>query len=58
MDMQAKRPTEIEAMNGAVAREGQRLGVPTPANRVVAEIVRILEATRPNRLPNPDLIGP
>ncbi len=53
MDMQAKRPTEIEAMNGAVAREGQRLNVPTPANAVVAEIVRILEATRPHRLSNP-----
>jgi 2-dehydropantoate 2-reductase len=53
MDMQAKRPTEIEAMNGAVAREGQRLNVPTPANAVVADIVRILEATRANRLPKP-----
>lgn len=53
MDMQAKRPTEIEAMNGAVAREGQHLGIATPANAVVAEFVRILEATRPNRLPHP-----
>ena len=53
VDMQSYRPTEIEAMNGAVAREGARLGIPTPANTVVAEIVRILEATRPNRLPQP-----
>lgn len=52
MDMGAKRPTEIEAMNGAVAREGERLGVPTPVNATVAEIVRILEATRSDRLPN------
>jgi ketopantoate reductase len=40
-------------MNGAVAREGRQLGIPTPANAVVAEMVRILEATRPNRLPHP-----
>lgn len=51
MDMQAKRPTEIEAMCGAVAREGARLGVSTPANAVVADIVRVLEATRAGRLP-------
>ena len=53
VDMQAHRPTEIEAMNGAVAREGRRLNVPTPANAVVADIVRILEATRVNRLRTP-----
>lgn len=53
VDMQGHRPTEIEAMNGAVAREGARLNIPTPANAVVADIVRILEATRPNRLPHP-----
>jgi 2-dehydropantoate 2-reductase len=53
VDMQAHRPTEIEAMNGAVAREGRRLNIPTPVNTVVAEMVRILEATRPNRLPHP-----
>ena len=53
MDMQAKRPTEIEAMCGAVAREGARLGISTPVNAVVADIVRILEATRAQRLPVP-----
>jgi 2-dehydropantoate 2-reductase len=33
-------PTEVESINGAVAREGERLGVPTPVNRVLAELVR------------------
>ncbi|HWQ14988.1 MAG TPA: 2-dehydropantoate 2-reductase [Roseiflexaceae bacterium] len=37
-------PTEVETINGAVAREGERLGVPTPVNRTLAELVRALEA--------------
>ena len=31
-DVERGRPTEIEALNGAVVREGRRLGVPTPVN--------------------------
>jgi 2-dehydropantoate 2-reductase len=38
-------PTEIDAINGAVAREGLRLGVPTPVNALQAELVAALEAT-------------
>lgn len=50
-DMHNKRMTEIDAMNGAVAREGRRLGVPTPVNETVANFVHLLEATRGVRLP-------
>ena len=38
-------PTEIDAINGAVAREGLRLGVPTPVNSMLAALVRALDAT-------------
>ncbi len=38
-------PTEIDTINGAVVREGQRLGVPTPVNRLLAALVRALDAT-------------
>jgi 2-dehydropantoate 2-reductase len=38
-------PTEIATINGAVVREGQRLGVPTPVNRVLAALVGALDAT-------------
>lgn len=38
-------PTEIETINGAVAREGRRLGVPTPVNTMLADLVRALDAT-------------
>lgn len=39
-DMAAGRPTEIEAMNGAVGRLGRRAGVPTPVNDTLAALVR------------------
>jgi 2-dehydropantoate 2-reductase len=35
-------PTEIEAINGAVAREGERLGVPTPVNETLWRLVRAI----------------
>ena len=35
-------PTEIEAINGAVAREGQRLGVSTPVNEVLWGLIKAL----------------
>lgn len=42
-------PTEIEAINGAVVRTGQRLGVPTPINATLWRLVCALEAIRPLR---------
>jgi 2-dehydropantoate 2-reductase len=35
-------PTEIEAINGAVTREGERLGVPTPVNEILWRLVKAL----------------
>jgi len=39
------RPTEIEYLNGEVVRLGQRLGVPTPLNAHVVELVHQVEQT-------------
>jgi 2-dehydropantoate 2-reductase len=50
-DMQNKKMTEIDAMNGAVVREGRKLGVPTPVNETVTQFVHLIEATRGDRLP-------
>ena len=36
--------TEIEAINGVVVREGDRLGIPTPVNRRLLDDVRAREA--------------
>jgi 2-dehydropantoate 2-reductase len=45
-DMQRNRPTEIDAINGAVVREGQRLGVPTPYNQALLLLVQGREQVR------------
>lgn len=43
-DVDRKRPSEIGFINGAVVREGERLGVPTPVNRTLTRLVMTLEA--------------
>lgn len=45
-DVLAGRRTEIETINGAVVRHGERCGVATPVNRILADLVRMVEADR------------
>jgi 2-dehydropantoate 2-reductase len=45
-DLARGKPTEIDFLNGYVVRRGQALGVPTPANRVLWALVKLLEAKR------------
>ena len=42
-DREHGRPTEIETINGAIAREGARLGVPTPVCDTLTDLVRVIE---------------
>jgi 2-dehydropantoate 2-reductase len=42
-DVEARRPTEIDYLNGGIVRFGQEHGVPTPLNRAVWALVRGLE---------------
>ncbi len=42
-DREHGRRTEIETINGAIAREGARLGVPTPVCDTLTDLVRIIE---------------
>ena len=42
-DMRAHRKTEIDSLNGAIARYGRELGIPTPANDYIARFVKIIE---------------
>ncbi len=42
-DVLAKRPTEVDFMNGAIVEWGKKTGVPTPLNQAVWELVRGLE---------------
>jgi 2-dehydropantoate 2-reductase len=43
-DVSAGRPTEIDSINGAVAREGRRLGVATPVNEAITLLIKAVEA--------------
>ncbi len=42
-DLSGGRMTEIEAINGALVREGERYGVATPVNRVLTLLIKALE---------------
>jgi 2-dehydropantoate 2-reductase len=42
-DVEARRPTEIEFLNGGIGRSGRELGVPTPLNDAVTQLVKALE---------------
>ena len=43
VDFQHRRRTEIEAINGAVVRHGQRLGIPTPVNETVYSALVVMD---------------
>jgi len=42
-DLARGKPTEIDHLNGLVVRKGEALGVPTPANRLLLALVKLLE---------------
>lgn len=45
-DVARGRPTEIDALNGFIARTGERAGVPTPVNHALWALVKLRERTR------------
>ena len=44
-DVEARRPTEIDYLNGGIVRFGREQGVPTPLNEAVAALIKGLEAS-------------
>jgi 2-dehydropantoate 2-reductase len=42
-DLARGKPTEIDHLNGYVVRKGEALGIPTPANRALHALVKLLE---------------
>lgn len=42
-DLARGRRTEIDHLNGYIVRQGERLGIPTPANRVLHTLVKLVE---------------
>ncbi|MCS7250971.1 MAG: 2-dehydropantoate 2-reductase [Anaerolineae bacterium] len=64
-DLRRGRPTEIDALNGAVVGIGRRIGIPTPLNEMLWRWIKTLEEQRtrvlcPNlpRMPPPWVIAP
>jgi 2-dehydropantoate 2-reductase len=43
-DMARHKPSEIDHLNGYIARRGLELGVPTPVNRALHALVKLVEA--------------
>ena len=44
-DVEAHRATEVDFLNGGIARFGRELGVPTPLNDAITALVKGLEAS-------------
>jgi 2-dehydropantoate 2-reductase len=52
-DLARGRRTEIDSLNGFIAREGERLGIAVPHNRTLHVLVKLLEsAPRSQRMPS------
>ena len=48
-DVERSRRTEIDSLNGVVVRRGAALGVPTPINRTLWALVKLLDASNAAR---------
>jgi len=42
-DFDNRRKTEIDAINGAVVREAERLGISVPYNQMITDLVKVIE---------------
>jgi 2-dehydropantoate 2-reductase len=47
-DVLAKRQTEVDFMNGAIAKAGEKVGVPTPLNTALWQLIKGLEHSWPD----------
>jgi 2-dehydropantoate 2-reductase len=42
-DVMNKRRTEIDVINGAIVKEGEKVGISTPANKVVTNLISVIQ---------------
>ena len=49
-DLIKNKKTEIDYINGSIVRHGQSLGIPTPVNLTLFELVKTLEASYHQRI--------
>ena len=48
-DSVQERQTEIDFINGAIVKEGKKLGIPTPCNETILRLVRVMQANYENK---------
>ena len=48
-DVLKEKLTEIDFINGAIVREGQALGIPTPVNLTLTSLVQVIQKTYQER---------
>ena len=46
VDIIVGRKTEVDSINGGLVREGKRLGIPTPINDVIIQLIHLKEKSR------------
>lgn len=46
-DWKAKRPTEIDYLNGYIVRQGRELGIPTPVNEALTAMIKTITEKEP-----------
>ena len=51
-DIRAGRRTEIDFINGAIAREAEHLGILAPVNRTLSLLIKALEAASAKKVPD------
>ena len=49
-DVLKERVTEVDFINGAIVREGNRLGIPTPVNRSLTLLIQAIQETYKDRI--------
>ena len=49
-DVEARRPTEVDYLNGGIVRFGDEHGVPTPLNEAVVALIKGMEAVGGRRV--------
>jgi 2-dehydropantoate 2-reductase len=49
-DVLKEKETEVDAINGAIVREGEALGVPTPVNLTLTSLVHAIQGTYKERI--------
>jgi 2-dehydropantoate 2-reductase len=53
LDAMRGRPTEVDALSGAIVRAGSAVGVATPVNEALWMMVKAIEATHADRVVEP-----